>query len=237
MNRIEFKYCKKHGLTEFFLRKDGNYRCKKCSVESVDKRRKQLRHEIVLYKGGKCEICGYNKCESALEFHHLNPDEKDFQLSGNTRSLEKMKKEVDKCILVCANCHREIHDKINQKKRDDSNKKYEINFKYQNLNCKQSQLNIEEIQKYIDKGLTQKEIALKNNLSISTIKRFLKKHNIVMKEKRVYDIQDMIDLMKKYKNYTKVGKELGISDNAVKKRFKKHGYPNKLKDLLEFLDS
>ena len=117
MNRIEFKYCKKHGLTEFVLRKDGNYRCKKCSSESVDNRRRKLKHEIVKYKGGKCEICGYNKCEAALEFHHLNPDEKEFQLSGNTYSLEKMKKEVDKCILVCSNCHREIHFEENEKKR------------------------------------------------------------------------------------------------------------------------
>lgn len=229
MNRIEFKYCKKHGLTEFLLRKDGSYRCKKCSVESVDKRRKQLRHEIVLYKGGKCEICGYNKCEAALEFHHLNPDEKEFQLSGNTYSLEKMKKEVDKCILVCANCHREIHDKIN-------NDKYQFKIN-QYLDDSDKQLDIEQIKKDINNKLTQKEIALKHKLSISTLRYYLKKHNIVMKEKRVYDIQDMIDLMKKYKNYTKVGEKLGISDNAVKKRFKKHGYPNKLKDLLEFLDS
>lgn len=229
MNQIEFKYCKKHGLTEFVLRKDGSYRCKKCSVESVDKRRKQLRHEIVLYKGGKCEICGYDKCEAALEFHHLNPDEKEFQLSsGNTCSLEKMKKEADKCILVCANCHREIHDKIN-------NDKYQFKIR-QYLDVYDKQFDIEQIKKDINDKLTQKEIALKNNISISTLRCYLKKHNIVMKEKRVYDIKDMIVLMKKYKNYTKVGKELGISDNAVKKRFKKHGYPNKLKDLLEFLD-
>lgn len=229
MNRIEFKYCKKHGLTEFVLRKDGIYRCKKCSVESVDKRRKQLRHEIVLYKGGKCEICGYDKCEAALEFHHLNPEEKEFQLScGNTYSIEKLKKEADKCILVCANCHREIHDKIN-------NDKYQSKIN-QYLDDWDKQFDIEQIKKDINDKLTQKEIALKNNLSIPTLRYYLKKNNIVMKEKRVYDIQDMIVLMKKYKNYTKVGKELGISDNAVKKRFKKHGYPTKLKDLLEFLD-
>jgi len=65
----------------------------------------------VLYKGGKCEICGYNKCLGALDFHHLNPNEKDFSISDSSKyhNLEEMKKEVDKCILVCANCHREIH--------------------------------------------------------------------------------------------------------------------------------
>lgn len=229
MNRIEIKYCKKHGLTEFVLRKDGIYRCKKCSVESVDKRRKQLRHEIVLYKGGKCEICGYDKCEAALEFHHLNPGEKEFQLSsGNTCSLEKMKKEADKCILVCANCHREIHDKIN-------NDKYQNKINQYLDDC-DKQFDIEQIKKDINNKLTQKEIALKNNLSVSTLRRFLKRHNIVMKEELVYDINEMVNLMKEYKNFTKVGKKFGISDNAVKKRFKKYGYPSKLKDLLVFLD-
>ena len=65
----------------------------------------------VTYKGGKCEKCGYNKCIAALDFHHLNPLEKDFSIGnkGYTRSWENIKKEIDKCILVCANCHREIH--------------------------------------------------------------------------------------------------------------------------------
>ena len=240
MDKIKLMLCKKHGLTEFVLRKDGNYRCRKCSSESVDNRRRKLKHEIVQYKGGKCEICGYDKCEAALEFHHLNPNVKEFQLSsGNIYSLEKMKKEANKCILVCANCHREIHDKIYQNKRDDRNKEYEINeslinSNYQKLNCKQAQLNIEEIQNDINSGLNQKEIAKKNNVSWSTLKRFLKKHNI-SKKKIEYNIQDIIVLMKKYQNYTQVGKELGISDNAVKKRFKKHGYPDKIKELLKAL--
>lgn len=64
------------------------------------------------YKRNKCCICGYNKCKSALEFHHLDPKQKDFGISakGYTRSWEKIKEELDKCIMVCANCHREIHD-------------------------------------------------------------------------------------------------------------------------------
>jgi hypothetical protein len=64
---------------------------------------------LVEYKGGKCQICGYNKCFNALEFHHLNPNSKDFTISGKSLSFEKLKYEVDKCILVCSNCHSEIH--------------------------------------------------------------------------------------------------------------------------------
>lgn len=71
--------------------------------------KKEKRKLLIKYKGGKCEKCGYNKCIEALDFHHLDPSQKEFGLSSNSYSLEKMKKEADKCILVCANCHREIH--------------------------------------------------------------------------------------------------------------------------------
>lgn len=78
---------------------------------AVKKRRKVLRQHAVEYKGGKCILCGYNKCIDALEFHHSNSGNKDFGLSqkGITRSWQKVRAELDKCVLICANCHREIH--------------------------------------------------------------------------------------------------------------------------------
>jgi len=87
------------------------YLCK-----AVAKRRKKLRLMAREYKGGKCIICGYNKCLEALEFHHRDPKKKDFGLSvrGLTRSWEKIKAEIDKCALICANCHREVHAGITQ---------------------------------------------------------------------------------------------------------------------------
>ena len=65
-------------------------------------------------KGGKCQICGYNKYIGALSFHHLDENSKSFDLStkGLTRSWARIKEEIDKCILVCENCHREIHGGI-----------------------------------------------------------------------------------------------------------------------------
>ena len=111
MEETILKECKKHGLTEHRLRRDNRYRCLKCATEAVQRRRNKTKKLLVEYKGGKCEICGYDKCISALEFHHIAPGEKDFGVSdGLTRSLEKNKEEIDKCILVCANCHREIHE-------------------------------------------------------------------------------------------------------------------------------
>ena len=86
---------------------------KESNKKSVDKRRRQNKQILVEYKGGKCEKCGYNKCIAALDFHHLDPSKKELSLSGNTFSLEKQKQEADKCILVCSNCHREIHYNLN----------------------------------------------------------------------------------------------------------------------------
>jgi len=105
------KECRIHGKTKFALRSDNRYRCKKCNVDAVVKRRKGLKQKAVDYKGGKCEICGYDKCITALQFHHLDPTQKDFGVSakGITRSWKKLQPELDKCILVCSNCHSEIH--------------------------------------------------------------------------------------------------------------------------------
>jgi hypothetical protein len=83
----------------------------KYNIQAVTKRRKRLKEMAVKSKGGKCQICGYSRLISALEFHHLDENNKNFGLStrGLTRSWEKIRTETKKCILVCANCHREIH--------------------------------------------------------------------------------------------------------------------------------
>lgn len=85
-------------------------------IAAVSKRRKKLKEMSIEYGGSECQICGYKKCARALNFHHKDASAKDFGLSarGLTRSWEKIKKELDKCILVCANCHMELHEGITQ---------------------------------------------------------------------------------------------------------------------------
>lgn len=80
--------------------------------QAVTKRRKKLRKMALDLKGGKCEICGYERCGRALNFHHLDPSKKDFSIGtqGYTKSWDTIKNEVSKCALVCANCHMEIHE-------------------------------------------------------------------------------------------------------------------------------
>ena len=70
---------------------------------------KKNKLKMIEYKGGKCLCCGYGLCPSAMDFHHLDPSKKDFALSGSTMSFEKAKPELDKCVLLCCRCHREVH--------------------------------------------------------------------------------------------------------------------------------
>ncbi|OGC56282.1 hypothetical protein A2200_00830 [candidate division WWE3 bacterium RIFOXYA1_FULL_41_11] len=83
---------------------------------AVSKRRRKLKMLAVEYLGNSCNICGYNRCLAALEFHHKEGQKKDFGLScrGLTRSWETIKKELEKCVLVCSNCHKEIHSGVVQ---------------------------------------------------------------------------------------------------------------------------
>ncbi|MDD5671747.1 MAG: hypothetical protein PHN49_08920 [Candidatus Omnitrophica bacterium] len=83
-------------------------------IKAVYARRKKVRAMAVDYKGGKCQNCGYNRCIEALEFHHANPALKDFSISskGYTRSWKRVRLELDKCVMLCANCHRELHAQL-----------------------------------------------------------------------------------------------------------------------------
>lgn len=91
------------------------YNCSPRGASVADAHRTQkraIKHILVEYKGGVCVECGYDKCEGALQFHHLDPQSKDFSLSHinpNSISMEELQKEVDKCIILCANCHAKKH--------------------------------------------------------------------------------------------------------------------------------
>ena len=62
--------------------------------------------------GGKCIRCGYDTCLKALEFHHIDPSKKDFTISNDHFRLLDAVEEIKKCILICSNCHKELHDNL-----------------------------------------------------------------------------------------------------------------------------
>ena len=83
----------------------------KTSYDNVKAFRQRKKQKAIEYKGGKCQLCGYNRCIRALKFHHRDPSQKDFTIStGNVWGFDRIKSELDKCILLCGNCHDEVHD-------------------------------------------------------------------------------------------------------------------------------
>ena len=109
------RICKKHGEANHTSGgRDGRSRCVKCSYEAVKRRRKKVKILAIEYKGGRCEHCGYSKSIRALEFHHSDGESKDFNISSSVhnKSWSLIAKELDKCVLLCSNCHREEHERL-----------------------------------------------------------------------------------------------------------------------------
>jgi len=103
--------CRVHGPTAFRRTgRAGGYRCVRCASARVSERRRQTKAILVAELGGSCALCGYDRYVGALQFHHLDRAEKRFQFGnrGLTRSLEILRKEAKKCVLLCANCHAEV---------------------------------------------------------------------------------------------------------------------------------
>ena len=105
--------------SEYYIRKNRGLKrlsgfCKKCTCEERVERGRAFKVKCVEYKGGCCERCGYGDSLSALEFHHVDPSQKDFGIGKQRRTKfdEDSRKELDKGILLCANCHREEHEKM-----------------------------------------------------------------------------------------------------------------------------
>lgn len=102
--------CSVHGETTFVIERSGRTRCGKCRQARVAEWRRRTKERLVIEAGGSCAVCGYDKYPGALEFHHVDPSQKEFGLSarGVARSLEKLRAEAAKCVLLCGNCHAEV---------------------------------------------------------------------------------------------------------------------------------
>jgi hypothetical protein len=117
INERRFKTCPqcnqiKDLINDFYTAKNGNTHCwcKSCINKKTVEWQQKTKIQAINYKGGKCIKCGYDKCPAALDFHHLDPSKKDFSISSKkNRSFDKIKFELDKCVLICRNCHAELH--------------------------------------------------------------------------------------------------------------------------------
>lgn len=86
--------------------------CYDCMPDGIQLTRGMFLAKIKETRGGKCVRCGYNKCLKALEFHHIDPSQKDFTISNDHFRLQEAIEESKKCILICSNCHKEFHDNM-----------------------------------------------------------------------------------------------------------------------------
>lgn len=99
------------------------YCSKKCKIINTNNKYKKYELQrkkgfdrklnIFISRGGKCEICGYKKNLSAIDFHHIEKDKKLFKIDIRQFSNRKygvIEDEISKCLMICANCHREIHN-------------------------------------------------------------------------------------------------------------------------------
>lgn len=100
--------------TGWHIRKDGSRTellkpaCKICANATQTLKHRDMLDSLVCE--WKCKLCGYNACKSALEFHHLESSQKDFVIAQRVSiSFKRLQTEIVKCVLLCANCHREVH--------------------------------------------------------------------------------------------------------------------------------
>lgn len=117
IDSVKKRICEKCGKPYIYERNKG-HTLSFCSSCIQSNRKNRIKRNIVKKIGDKCSICGYDKCIDALCFHHLESEDKEMNI-GNiwNRSVEFIMKEVKKCILVCSNCHIEIHYKIRNSKK------------------------------------------------------------------------------------------------------------------------
>lgn len=105
--RYECRTCGIKGEDHFY--RLASYQCKNCWNKRTYKSATDKMTEYMNSRGGaKCQRCGYDRYTGALEFHHRNPTEKDPSWNRGWK-IDKLKIELDKCDILCANCHREVH--------------------------------------------------------------------------------------------------------------------------------
>lgn len=191
--------------------KRNKHLCKKCVIRKTIERKRLFKKMSIDYKGGKCESCGYNKCARAMEFHHLDPSFKDYAISnliGKWYDWEMIKKELDKCVLLCSNCHKEEHNK-NDGIFLFSEKELTVGGT-RNIGRRRGTIN------YVDKTCAH----CGKKFSVSIKRRGCKFcsllcsslfHRTVARPSKE-NLQEMINNM----SYVKIGRQFGVSDVAIK---------------------
>jgi hypothetical protein len=104
--------CSRHGpIFHYRFNRGGRaqWRCRRCVGEAVTRRKQKVRRILVAEAGGRCAVCGYDRCIVNMHFHHVDPATKALNMTAQMgRSLAAFREEAKKCVLLCANCHGEV---------------------------------------------------------------------------------------------------------------------------------
>ena len=105
--------CPRHGLTRHTREPRGYYRCCACREAAVIRRRRKVKEILVGEAGGCCQLCGYDRNLAALQFHHMDPNGKEFGVARRgAHGIDRLRAEVRKCMLLCSNCHAEVENGV-----------------------------------------------------------------------------------------------------------------------------
>jgi hypothetical protein len=182
------------------------------NAENVVNYRRNVKVRLIEYKGGKCFECGYDKIKypSAFHFHHRDPTKKEVRIGGSTLAYETLKKEAEKCDLLCANCHAETHDKEFEIERNKTIEKYKKRSKKieKNREIKNTKICINCDEKFIAKRITQKFCS-----RICSDRENGKKRRKVIDRPNKGELKSMIKTM----SWCAIGRKYNVSDNAVRK--------------------
>ena len=193
------------------------------SYKDIKNFRNRLKERMVYVMGGCCQCCGYNNTNTALEFHHLNSEEKLFGISDNAnRSWATVRLELQKCIMVCANCHREIHAGL----IDDSL-----------LQSSFSEEKAKEVDDIVE-SLKQKTLFVCKDCGVEVSKNHYYCTKCAAKRKQmvIRPNRDELKTLIRTKSFTEIGKQFKGSDNAIRKWCKAEGLPSKKQDIKLYTD-
>lgn len=194
--------------------------------QAVTKHRRKRRIELIKIMGGKCAICGYNKCDAALQLHHLDPSQKEYSLSsGNCKSIEEDINEAKKCILVCANCHREIHNGFydNLKLKPSFNQDIADQVLQEYKNVKQKTFTYcKTCGRIITPGAIYCEDCYKKIVRNNSHKSEITREQLKQKIRTMPFVQ--------------IGKQYGVTDNAIRKWCDTYNLPRTKKEINYYSD-
>ena len=174
------------------------------NYDKVKDWRKNTKLRLVEAFGGKCGICGYNKSVRALSFHHLDPNEKEISFTGRCVSWIKIVEEARKCVMLCSNCHMEVHDGVTKIPEDI------IRFN-------------EDYETYIPEPLRDK-CPICGTLKPASQKTCSVSCGSKQRYKVNWDKYNLRELYNKAGSIVGVAKLIGnVSDNSVRKRMKQQG--------------